>query len=64
MYGTLDKGVLYYGSKSLEIENWRRFSQGTMYWIIALGDSGIFNIIKGIKPNPIEERPPVGTHSV
>ena len=48
VYGTLSKGVLYYGDKALEIDNWRHFSDATRFWNIAVNELGKFYIIRGL----------------
>lgn len=50
VYGTLGKGVLYYGDKELPIENSNQWQKVSGYWIISLAPSGLFLIWKYICP--------------
>lgn len=47
--GTLDSGVLYYCNRSLPIGNSSKWVDGLGYWVISMGDDGLFYIVKFIR---------------
>ena len=47
--GTLDSGVLYYCNRFLPIGNSSKWIDGLGYWVISMGDDGLFYIVKFIR---------------
>lgn len=47
--GTLDSGVLYYCNRFLPIGNSSKWVDGLGYWVISMGDDGLFYIVKFIR---------------
>ena len=62
VYAILHDGYLDTGSSKLPVIL-SDYPHIPAYWEVEIEPSG-FRIVNFIKPNPIEERPPIGTHSV